>query len=511
MRHSIRARFTVTFIALITLILLAIWAVNTWLLGDYYVSDKMDTLEAGYRAIDRMLQEEPLSEMEPYSEGSDADELSRLLRDLGEKYNTTIVLVDSVTGKAVVSTARDKNYLTNKVRNYVFGQYREKPQLMREHENYIIQRTYNPVERTADLEAWGFFSDNTTLFIMSTPLSSIWESVDISNQFLALVGSAALVLGCVVVYLISREITHPIMELARQSQEMTNLNFDLKYTGKQKDEIGILGANMNALSDKLQETITELQEANEQLQKDINEKIQIDEMRKEFIANVSHELKTPIALIQGYAEGLTEGMCEDEESRNYYCGVIMDEAVKMNRMVRQLLNLTALEFGNDTPVMETFDLIAVIQGILSSSSILIQQKEAAIIFERKAPLFVCADEFKIEEVITNYLNNALNHLDGRREIRITVQEEDGRAKILVYNTGTPIPEEDLSKLWTKFYKVDKARTRAYGGSGIGLSIVKAIMDSHHQECGVRNADEGVEFWFTVALAHPPQEEETPSV
>ena len=346
---------------------------------------------------------------------------------------------------------------------------------------------------------------------MSTPLSSIWESVDISNQFLALVGSAALVLGCVVVYLISREITHPIMELARQSQEMTNLNFDLKYTGKQKDEIGILGANMNALSDKLQETITELQEANEQLQKDINEKIQIDEMRKEFIANVSHELKTPIALIQGYAEGLTEGMCEDEESRNYYCGVIMDEAVKMNRMVRQLLNLTALEFGNDTPVMETFDLTAVIQGILSSSSILIQQKEAAIIFERKAPLFVCADEFKIEEVITNYLNNALNHLDGRREIRITVQEEDGRAKILVYNTGTPIPEEDLSKLWTKFYKVDKARTRAYGGSGIGLSIVKAIMDSHHQECGVRNADEGVEFWFTVALAHPPQEEETPSV
>ena len=124
---------------------------------------------------------------------------------------------------------------------------------------------------------------------------------------------------------------------------------------------------------------------------------------------------------------------------------------------------------------------------------------------------MCADEFKIEEVITNYLNNALNHLDGRREIRITVQEEDGRAKILVYNTGTPIPEEDLSKLWTKFYKVDKARTRAYGGSGIGLSIVKAIMDSHHQECGVRNADEGVEFWFTVALAHPPQEEETPSV
>ena len=108
-----------------------------------------------------------------------------------------------------------------------------------------------------------------------------------------------------------------------------------------------------------------------------------------------------------------------------------------------------------------------------------------------------ADEFKIEEVMTNYLNNAMNHLDGERRIRICTDIWQDRVIVRVYNTGNPIPKEDIPNLWTKFYKVDKARTRAYGGSGIGLSIVKAIMDAHHQSCGVNNREDGVEFWFTL--------------
>ena len=505
MRHSIRTRITFIFIGLTVLILLAVWAANTWLLEDYYVQDKIKILEKGYTSIDTILQKYPLSELEPYSEGSNADELSEVLKDLGDRYNTTIVLVDNVTGNAVVSSARDKNFLVRRLLGYALDQSEEPVEIIRKYDNYVIQRSYNPLDRSADLEAWGFFSDNTTLFIMSIPLSSVWESVDLSNRFLLIVGSIVMVLGSLIIYLVIRKITLPIMDLAKLSEEMTNLNFDMKYTGQQQDEIGILGRNMNEMSDRLKETITELKEANDQLQKDINEKIQIDEMRKEFIANVSHELKTPIALIQGYAEGLTEGMCEDEESRNYYCGVIMDEAVKMNRMVKQLLNLTPLEFGNDTPVMETFNLTDMIRGIITSSSILIQQKEAQVIFEHQDPLPVVADEFKIEEVITNYLTNALNHANGEKKIEIRAEELETQVKVTVFNTGDPIPEEDIPKLWTKFYKVDKARTRAYGGSGIGLSIVKAIMESHHQEYGARNVEGGVEFWFTLEKGKEEQE------
>lgn len=183
----------------------------------------------------------------------------------------------------------------------------------------------------------------------------------------------------------------------------------------------------------------------------------------------------------------------------------MDEANKMNKMVRQLLTLTALEFGKDMPAMEPFDLAELIRDLVNSSSILIQQNDAHVQVEAPEELWVLGDEFKIEEVVTNYLTNGMHHLDGPRKIRIRVSQESGKARVAVYNTGSPIPEEDLPNLWTKFYKVDKARTRAYGGSGIGLSIVKAIMDAHHEDCGVANVEGGVEFWFTMQTVERPEE------
>ena len=231
--------------------------------------------------------------------------------------------------------------------------------------------------------------------------------------------------------------------------------------------------------------------------------MQINEMRKEFIANVSHELKTPIALIQGYAEGLVEGMAEDKENRDYYCGVIMDEAGKMNRMVRQLLTLTALEFGGERLSVERFDLTELIASVISSSGVLLKQNELTVDFDGKEPVYVMGDEFKIEEVITNYLTNAIHHVGGgekKIQIRIDHRRDGKEVCVEVFNTGNPIPDEALPNLWTKFYKVDKARTREYGGSGIGLSIVKAIMEMHHKACGVKNHENGVEFWFTLDTA-----------
>ena len=219
--------------------------------------------------------------------------------------------------------------------------------------------------------------------------------------------------------------------------------------------------------------------------------------RNLLLSDITHELKTPIALIQGYAEGLKENISDDPESREFYCDVIMDEASKMNKLVKNLLTLNQLESGKDAVVMERFDIISLIRGVLQTMNIMIGQKEANVIFEAEKPVYVWADEFKIEEVVTNYVSNALNHLDGEKEIEIKLQDEDNRVKISVFNTGTPIPEADVPNLWNKFYKVDKARTREYGGSGIGLSIVKAIMESMNQEYGVQNFDNGVEFWFTL--------------
>ena len=301
----------------------------------------------------------------------------------------------------------------------------------------------------------------------------------------------------IVILVMTNRITRPISELTKLSEKMSDLDFDARYQSRAGNEIDVLGDNFNKMSRKLESTISELKSANNKLQKDIEDKIKIDEMRKEFLDNVSHELKTPIALIQGYAEGLNENISDDPESREFYCEVIMDEASKMNKLVKNLLTLNQLESGKDGPVMERFDIVSLIRGVLGSMHIMIEQKEATVIFEETEPVYVWADEFKIEEVVTNYTSNALNHLDGERKVEIKVLQEEDCVKVTVFNTGTPIPEEDIPNLWNKFYKVDKARTREYGGSGIGLSIVKAIIESMNQKYGVCNYDNGVEFWFTL--------------
>ena len=546
LKHSIRRRIMLIFVGLMAVMLFSIWAVNNWWLGRYYIDEKRKEMEQAYDKINAAVQEksrdgqdigdvitqELQQEWQLWSEsakdtldGGDSQEslpllpresdetirkeggqtqeapasptLLGMIRDYGEKNNINIVLIDSNTGAAILGFGRDSDYLVRKVQRYVLGMESKQGTVIKKYENYVMETNFDPRSQSSYMESWGFLSDNTTLFIMSMPLTSIRESVILSNRFTTFVGAVALGFGSVLMYFVTRRVTNPLLRLAVLSERMSELDFEAKYEGGHQDEIGVLGRSMNTLSDKLKETIGALQEANRQLQHDIEEKIQIDEMRKEFIANVSHELKTPIALIQGYAEGLTEGMAEDAESRDYYCEVIMDEAAKMNQMVKQLLTLSALEFGNDAPVWEQFDLAELIRDLLNSSRILIQQKGARVIWEEEGPLPVKADEFKVEEVMTNYLNNAINHLDGEKIIQIQTERMQSKVVVRVYNTGQPIPKEDIPNLWTKFYKVDKARTRAYGGSGIGLSIVKAIMDAHHQQCGVENKDGGVEFWFTL--------------
>ena len=431
--------------------------------------------------------------------------LANVIRELRDRSNISLLLYDSESDQTLVSSARDVEVMRDRVRRYIVGHAGAKRDVLREYDNYMIQKTFDPLSKTFYLESWGFFSDNATIFIMTMPMESIHESAAISHRFLLFVGIVVLLAGSILIYFITRHITMPIKRLSELSEKMSNLDFDARYETSRRstEEIDTLGNSMNVLSERLKTTIGELKEANAQLKKDIDEKVQIDEMRKEFIANVSHELKTPIALIQGYAEGLVEGMAEDKENRDYYCGVIMDEAGKMNRMVRQLLTLTALEFGGERLSVERFDLTELIASVISSSGVLLKQNELTVDFDGKEPVYVMGDEFKIEEVITNYLTNAIHHVGGREkkiQIRIDHRRDGKEVCVEVFNTGNPIPDEALPNLWTKFYKVDKARTREYGGSGIGLSIVKAIMEMHHKACGVKNHENGVEFWFTLDTA-----------
>lgn len=509
--ESIKWQFTMIFIALITGILCVIIAVNSFFLETYYTRDKVKVLENAYQVLDVMIQtSNELGEgsaillPDNYDPTNPETETpaTRYIRMLSETYNINVVIMDTSSDK-VFATSGDWQYLMGRLVRYIFGSAEPfRHEVVKSFDNYAIEQNQDKRNSSIYLESWGYFSDNTTSFIMSMPIASIQEAVGFFNRFLLLIGIVAMGVGAVIVYFTSRRITRPIKALAQASERMSALDFTVKYEGNAQDEIGTLGRSMNQLSDTLEETIGALKTANNELQSDIENKLLLDKRRQEFVANVSHELKTPIALIQGYAEGLQDGMADDPESRDYYCSVIVDEAGKMNKMVRQLMSLSSLEQGMDLPSIELFDLSALISGVVMSADILIRQKYAELELAVPERCMVWADEFKIEEVLNNYLNNALNHLKEPYKIRISTEEvisEEGKKTIRLHvcNSGNPIPEEDLEHIWEKFYKVDKAHTRSYGGSGLGLSIVKAIADAHHQSCGVRNTEEGVDFWFSL--------------
>ena len=479
MKHSINKQFALIFSGLMAGTILLCWFANTMFLGQFYTKHKQGVLRSAYEQIDNASSDGDIQ--------SDAFDVT--FEQISMKNNLDILILDSDT-QTIKSTVNDSAILTDRLLSY-FLRGTEKAESLYSNDKYHVQKIFDPWMNMEFIELWGLLS-NGNMIVMRSPMESIHESVVIANQFLGYVGVIAILISALIIWFVSKKITEPILELAKISERMTHLDFEAKY-----DDVALLGKHINQLSRALESTISELKTANNELQLDIARKNEIDEMRKEFLSNVSHELKTPIALIQGYAEGLVDCVNDDEENKNFYCDVIIDEAGKMNKLVKNLLELNQLEFGNDSVVMERFDIVELIRNCTNAVDILLKQNEIKLVFNHQEPIYAWADEFKVEQIINNYLSNAIHYAQGEKVIEITLERIDERIRIKVFNTGSPIPEEAIPHLWTKFYKVDKARTREYGGSGIGLSIVKAIMDSLNQQYGVINYDNGVAFWFEV--------------
>lgn len=488
MTHSIRRQLALIFIGLMAGTIFLCWLMNILFLGQYYIRSRTEIIYEAYHKIQQAANSDTYS----------TEAFRKELNDVCGIYNITVYVMDA-NSRLKYASINGGEELEKRLTAYIFGFFTDEVEIIEEGDGYVVQKLHTEGEDF--LEMYGRLSTGIS-FIMHTPLESIRESAKIANRFLAYMGIVATLAGGVIVWFVSTKITKPILELNRISEKMVHLDFEAKYEGGASNEIGLLGENINKLSASLERSISELKTANNELQKDIERKEQIDAMRREFLANVSHELKTPIALIQGYAEGLSEGVNDDPESRSFYCEVIVDEASKMNNMVKKLLTLNQLEFGNDVVAMERFDVTALVENYVQSAGILTRQNEITVRMEEYGPVYVWGDVYKTEEVFTNYFSNAVNHCmavdkDSGKIIVISLEQRDGKVRIGVFNTGQPIPEESVPHLWEKFYKVDKARTREYGGSGVGLSIVKAIMESMNQKYGVENYNNGVLFWFEL--------------
>jgi len=281
---------------------------------------------------------------------------------------------------------------------------------------------------------------------------------------------------------------------------MAQLDFSQKYTVNRSDEIGELGQNINHLSDQLDAAITDLNSKNKQLLADVEKERKLDKMRKDFISSVSHELKTPLSLLLGYAEGLKENVIHDEASKNYYCSVIIDEAEKMDKLIKDLLNLSQIESGFYQLNRTDFNLSLLLDDILLKYQTVLHDKAIALEVTKEAEILINGDSLRIEQIILNLLNNAIDHTDSAKLIKIYITPVADKLRFFIYNSGKPIPEDSREKIWTSFYKIDKARTREYGGYGLGLSIVRALQELHGNAYGSINMAEGVAFWFDLTKA-----------
>jgi signal transduction histidine kinase len=336
-----------------------------------------------------------------------------------------------------------------------------------------------------------------TYLIISQPIAPIEESVEIAKQFAVICGVLWLIVAVLGSLVFSRKLTRPLLKLKEQAVGMTALDFSRKWRGTQDDEIGQLGSSLNALSDQLDTALTNLQNSNQELQKQLAKAKEIEHMRKQFISAVSHELKTPLAIIQGYAEGLDD-IAVTEDMKQRYCHVIRSETEKMDKLVKDLLNLSRLETGSFRIEKTDFDFVALVEEVKERFAGTIAEKQIHMEWNLPQEMSVNGDPERIDQILNNYLSNAIDYTEADKTIRVSAEELPDAYKISVYNQGIQIAPENQERLWQAFYKVDTARTRTFGGHGLGLSIVAALVKLHGQKYGMENASDGVIFWFTIA-------------
>ena len=483
-RHSIHRQIAGFISFCIAVVIFLVWLMNNLFLEGFYVNYKVSSLRRVFSAINAAQERGVLYE----------DSFSPQIERLCANENLSLIVI-SADGTVLITSSNEKSVMMDQLYDLMLDRKAAEAKSLYSSDAYTIQKHSDERTNNDYLSLWGTLADSNIILLRSA-MQSIADSARLSNRLLVFIGLFSLVIGIVLSSALARHMTKPIYEMTQLSKRMTELDFEAKYLPRKRmNELDILGAHLNELSDALKNTILDLKQANNELQRDIHIRDENEKMRREFISNVSHELKTPLALIRGYAEGIKEGVCLDEENRDEYLDIIIDESEKMSGMVQKLLSLNRLEYGTGQIHMDRVELSSIVAGVCAAHRLLIEQNGINLSYPQNEKIFIWTDPALCEQVIDNYLSNAIHYCLGEKRIDIRFLPKDGRIRLSVFNTGEPIDENAILHVWDKFYKADEARTREYGGSGIGLSIVHAIAEGLNTDCGVENLKDGVEFWF----------------
>ncbi len=412
-----------------------------------------------------------------------------------EESNLTFLIADRETDKVLYNSRPQRPdmeaWLVPAIREYTEdspdGYYITTGELM---EHTTAGAEYSSGQRVS----LGGVTENYVVEI-STYYASIAQSTAISMQFSLIVGLLVMVLAILAFSRMSAVVTGPITQITSIANQIAHLDFSQKCNVSMGGEIGDMAESVNTMSDFMQSYITKLQEANEQLKADILQKQEHEEARRNLVANLSHDLKTPIGLISGYADGLRGGMAKTDQEVREYCDVIYDESDRMMTMIQRMMELFRLESGTVELQNEMFNLSELLVYVTDIFAVEMERDGIQLSEQIPEELYVYTDYFAAEQVITNYMQNAMTHINSGRKISLNVEDTGGFYRVSLFNSSAPIPEEELPRIWESFYRLDKSRKRSSSReSGLGLSIVKRNMELLGCDYGAKNVKEGVVFW-----------------
>jgi two-component system sensor histidine kinase VanS len=477
---------TVVFIAFISGTLI----IQTLFFESFYISKKKSEMQ---NVLKKFIVE--------YNKTSDNDEAAMLLEEYEENSNIKIVIMDGAGNFKFLTNPNKGRFDAIRIRELTdFARmWSQNP------DNILRVKMQNKGMSIITERAKGIDrklisivpnKEKSEIIFSVYSMQPVNEAVNVIKQFYLYFYVGALVLIILLSSIYSNMIAKPLVNINKTATKMANLDFSEKCHVNSDDEIGNLASSLNFLSENLNNALTSLKEANAKLEEDIEKERKLEKMRKEFVASVSHELKTPITLIVGYATGLKDNVFEDEE-KDFYLDIIIDEAQKMGNLVSDMLDLSQLESGTFKLKREEFILTDLIDFTVKKYEALASEKSANIVANLIKDVQVNADWLRMEQVITNFITNAIRHVDENGTIWVNMIDKGENISIEIENTGSSIPEDELTKVWDKFYKVDKSRNRKLGGTGIGLSIVKNILMLHGYSFGVENTERGVKFYFAV--------------
>lgn len=328
-----------------------------------------------------------------------------------------------------------------------------------------------------------------------TALAEVNEVIGTMNSFYIMIFIFVFILIISISYIYSKAMTKPLVEMSKIAQKISQCDFQYKYKVTGEDEIGILGSSLNSISDNLEKSLNDLQCSNEKLKEEMQLQKYQEEKRKELIANISHELKTPITIIQGTINGIKDGIYTEEMYED-----IIEETEKLNDLVKEMLEVSKLESPNFKLNKEPFDLYSLILKSQDKLKSMIEDKKLKVVVNYEDEAIVFGDEKRINQVVTNLFTNAIKYTSQGSNIDIGINylNETDEYLFKIRNFGVTLTEEEQEKIWDSFYRAEKSRNKRFGGTGLGLSIVKRILELHGSEYGVRSDENSVEFYFTIS-------------